>query len=1265
MDRKLQLEDLVYSYPDIGDPNFQTKISSKQEFIESGSLEVEAPPKRGKLFLHQQFTLRYILQYNRLFLIHDTGTGKSCNAIAPAELFKREFMNGISSFIMNYIRPVRSNIKRVYVLVRGDTLKAEFKNQIVCKCSQPGAYETPKILEAVTPTDRKRNITIELKKYYEIITYASFVNTINQKQWDDEQLKKKFSDCLFVVDEVHNLRIDPKKKIKGTKKTEKIRIYDTLHRVFHLIERSKIMLLSATPMVNEAYEIGPLMNLILPMSKQIPGITDFVTATATELFPYFNGYVSFVRQANTSADPMYVGQKIPRLSYNVVVEPQQRIQINPLIPPTNTRIVQTQAIIYPTIMSGYAPGTKGFRGQQYYYNIAAERTGDTNILAEGARLFIPAVQKQRQAGNFVFPDGSYGGTPVVTQTITNPRTRKTEKIKVKKFPLEGFDKYVKQVTRTVTRTTTNKNTGLKRQEEYQQPVYPYWTPSPELLQWISKPKYLRALSSKYSEIIRLCKQGPDGELDLFKKKMGTCFCYSDFVEGSGSILLSLCFRANGFEMFDESSDVFSRPTVHGVTNIGTTLGGRKLLSVCPSTSALDKNRDSRITKKLRYALLTSETSAIKERVILETFNSPENHNGEYIKVLITSPVGREGINTANVTQIFLVGPSWNHATSYQAISRAIRATSHVYLLDKLKQRLRDEGKDPETAGISVKIYNMVALTTNNSLSNGVPIMSGPRQSVDVQLVKLSERKDIQIRRIMRIMKRSAVDCHIHRKRNIRPGDVDYSPVCDYDLCSYVCMTPAPTTIDRTSYDVLYTGSIIDEIEERLKGLFGLLFSINYYKLYKHMKQLDENYEPRFINQAVTNIINERSVIVNRFGYESYLLEHDSHLFLSVNYPISVSSGQLPISYYTENLIMIRSEGIQTYINSLTKTMQSQFIENLKRLSPDNPEYERILSDLSNTSIANLLEQAIEIKLKATYGIIPGGTNQVITLAETQRLQGYTPGWVDDIIARNSRNVFGFYEPVELIDNVLRDLSTRGTKRGRKPKIENVLNTMQIIIPQNFPSFTLEEITTRKIPLQNIRKRNLVIVHRLYSKKTGHASFGVTGDLKRGEKLRKLDISQFKWGDVGAIENPVYVEIIQKKIQELKTRFRQFDIYGTILEDMKFRVIFVGLGETKGPDTGKAAKTGQNCATISKFNLINILLRIGVPAPLEIDEVDRNTMLERIMKEKASSDILELVPGWNIDQLRYFYKWIVNGNTKPSLCPIVQRKLEAMGRIFRG
>src|SRR5690606_335543 len=100
-------------------------------------------------------------------------------------------------------------------------------------------------------------------------------------------------------------------------------------------------------------------------------------------------------------------------------------------------------------------------------------------------------------------------------------------------------------------------------------------------------------------------------------------------------------------------------------------------------------------KKPRFAIITSGMSpSSKMDLILEIFNSWENRHGEYIKVLIATPIVREGINTANVLTYINLGPEWNASLSFQAKYRVLRAISHEDLLEELRETAIVQGLDP-------------------------------------------------------------------------------------------------------------------------------------------------------------------------------------------------------------------------------------------------------------------------------------------------------------------------------------------------------------------------------------------------------------------------------------------------------------------------------------------------------------------------------------------------------------------------------------------
>ena len=66
----VQLDDLVYTYPEQQEPGFQTLISAKEEYRKTSSGVTEPVPRRGELFKHQQYLLRLMRQYDNQLIMY-------------------------------------------------------------------------------------------------------------------------------------------------------------------------------------------------------------------------------------------------------------------------------------------------------------------------------------------------------------------------------------------------------------------------------------------------------------------------------------------------------------------------------------------------------------------------------------------------------------------------------------------------------------------------------------------------------------------------------------------------------------------------------------------------------------------------------------------------------------------------------------------------------------------------------------------------------------------------------------------------------------------------------------------------------------------------------------------------------------------------------------------------------------------------------------------------------------------------------------------
>jgi len=1132
MDANIQLADLLADYVSTDTAEIQRIVSGKKEFAELASGITEQVPKPGTYYKHQRFILRYMMMADRLLMVHDPGTGKTCSTVAVTEHFRRLYEAG------------KTRYKRAYILTKGKSTKLDIKNQIICKCTA-GTYLTPMVVNATKEASRKSNITRELSKWYEIDTYRKFINSIikpttktkrregekthtitkEHPPLTEEEIIRRFSDTIIFVDEVHNLRGDNNMDLNlvGDEDEEEIdrrkteaeimnKVYRVLFDIFHKVPRCKVILASATPMINSVAEIGPIMNLILPLDLQFRPDFDFINATTEELEPYFRGRVSYVRGLDTGAVPVYEGQRIDA-TYEY-----------------KGQEVQLQTIVYDTHMQGI---------QAYGYKQASEATRSDFHSAE------------RQATCFVFPDGSYGGN--------FPRARKST-------VASGIGKYI------------------------QSPAPDRYVIGPEIRPYISNLENLQQLSSKYAAIIQL----------VSAEDRGTVFCYSDFMTGSGAIMLGMCFEAMGFQRYDETQSMF---TVTGTTSLPPVCSGGE-----------GPTRAPRISKAPRYALLTSESSDAKQHSMMEAFNSPENLHGEYIKVLIGSPVTRDGINLSHVVQVHIITPAWHQSGMYQALSRALRATSHVHLIEEAQQRARAEGRDPALATVEVKIYKHAAILAEDGVGS----------SIDLSMYEIAEGKDREIHRIFRIMKECAVDCQIHRARNIRNTDVDYSPTCDYELCNYPCIDPAPTELDYETYDVFYSDEVVDEVAALIKELFREVTSVKITELYE---RFGDRFRAKFIDMALQRIISDKEVIYDRFGYTSFLKEDNGTVFLVRDFPIADGQDEhYPVSYYTETNVAILPLTLAGYLARLQASEQQSMVEDLANIAPSDPNFNLVLDRFSLETKIQLLEQSIQ-----------------------QLLNDQGTDLANAIVTRFRGNVFTFYEPISEIQGFAQALANRGRGRGRKPRTDGG-NTKQLV---ELAKKIMDQTTATAV------QGEMVYLHNLYGQQEQRVSYATTTRANRAEgRLRLLKRSEgIGWRDVTIQEQPVYNAFIQKEIEQRKAPYEQMDIYGTMFGNV-FR-IRDKTGETAA--TGERDKhRGRRCENFLKKELVDYLWRFGIQPPVNPGEsTNRSEIITKLIN--SMPDRAAEIPGYSDEKLMFYFRW--DGKKKEYICPILEDHFRRNGLLY--
>ena len=469
----MDFHDYVINYPSQNDKNIQIKTSLRQEFYEMRGTATEKIPKQGEFFKHQNLFMRYVRQYDRILNIHETGTGKTGSIINVAESF--------------HDKP--DGIKQVVVIEPGGPTLEDFRSQIVKFF--PEKYDDK---FATNEFSRKRSIKSKLSQWYILDTYESFSNKLGKMSLIE--IEEIYSDTIFFLDEAHRMR-------NYGENGEDENIYKNFWKLLHITKRSKIIIGTATPLINSVNDFVPLMNLILPAKEQLPiNKWDYSKVSINQLEPSFRGKISFVRSLDSGIKINYNGEKIDyQHEYKISLDSEIKIPLIEKQIDENGNIIELQD---PKQINNKLD-EKTFQSDTDMKII--EMKNNNNKTLQYNSYTQARVSKQsfelasRESSTFTFPDGSWG--------------------------IKGFNKYIEEKDNIF----KFKDNGIKD---------------------FIKKNGLKELSCKFDFFIT-------NELEASKKdKPGNSFCYLEFVKGSGVILLGLIMELYGFKNYTKVSSCFVR-----------------------------------------------------------------------------------------------------------------------------------------------------------------------------------------------------------------------------------------------------------------------------------------------------------------------------------------------------------------------------------------------------------------------------------------------------------------------------------------------------------------------------------------------------------------------------------------------------------------------------------------------------------------------------------------------------------------------------------
>jgi hypothetical protein len=326
-----------------------------------------------------------------------------------------------------------------------------------------------------------------------------------------------------------------------------------------------------------------------------------------------------------------------------------------------------------------------------------------------------------------------------------------------------------------------------------------------------------------------------------QKEGKNVFIFNRFVEGSGLILFGLILESFGFSKASATIPEFDQEP--------------------------------------RYVILTDKTiSSGQIKNVINRFNKPDNVQGKIINVIMGSSILREGFSFQNIQIIDIQNPWFNYSEIDQAIARGYRLGSHRQLIGLNINPIVD-------------VYQRVAVPD--------PIVMNPPVSIDLYMYELSERKDISIKNVERLIKEAAFDCALNFARN-RIDAEDGSRDCEYMECDYECdgidMSMVnnlnPDELDYSTFQLYYSTPNINIIINIIINLFKTIFITSLDSLYLQLNEFS-----KFdIISALYTMINQNTPIYNKYGLISYIKEYNNAIFLIDSLSVI---GSFLSDYYTQ------------------------------------------------------------------------------------------------------------------------------------------------------------------------------------------------------------------------------------------------------------------------------------------------------------------------------------------------------------------------------
>ena len=1046
-------DEASYLYPNLNDKEFNIKIASKKEFNDTkydGKIYEDIEKQSDilakadfELQPHQAFVKNFLSSetpYNSMFLFHGLGTGKTLSSIGVCEEM-RDYMKqlGINKRI---IIVASENVQDNFKLQLFDERKLKLIDGVWNIQSGLGN----KLLREINPMNMKgipkEKVISQVKNlintYYIFLGYVQFANYIIKTMNYNEEIKKQrfnkqeknignkkkinifkdnkidlnsriikrlqneFNNRLVVIDEVHNIR--------KSNDNENKKVAINLELLVKSAQNMRFLFLSATPMYNSYKEIIWILNLMNTNDRrgriEVKDIFDkngnFKKSGEELLTRKATGYISFVRGENPYTFPyrVYPNQFAKQNTFLDIKYPSYQMNLKKIKHEDKKRIIslyltkfkdcnncgKCQYCVYKYIIYnlrnkrstittklGFVKEMPSFENMEAFGYTLLQLPIESLIISYpilGLKEILDEIPQERLLEDFspsfsesVSQDsekeealdlaliGSEEEGEEEKTLVDSEEEGEEEKTLVdsKKSLVGGIGSSSSQQTSIDPHQLTGKN-GLERMMNFVDNKSP---PTK------GKFEYKKTTISNYGKIFSREMIGNfsakiksvidniyNPEKDIVSE--GVILIYSQYID-SGLIPMALALEEAGFTRFgDKGASSLFKDLPTDVVDVRT---------MKPPTNKKD-------FIPARYSMITGDSRLSPNNDFeVKSLTNENNLNGEKIKVVLISKAGSEGIDFKFIRQVHILDPWYNMNRIEQTIGRAVRNFSHKDLPFKKRN-------------VQIFLY-------------GTILGENIEEAADLYVYRVAEYKAIQIGKVTRLLKETAVDCIINHgqtnftqekiseklKQNItqelstgiiledfKVGDSPFSPACDYMAdCNYNCRPDKEIDEDNLNEDTYNEKYIVMNSEKIIQRIRMLMKENFFYKKDVLLKEIRVQKEYPFIQiySALTQLIeDENEFIMDKYGRNGRLINiGEYYLFQPTELRdknISIFERSVPIDYKHSMVNFVVNKSVEKPV------IDKRNIKKVFEIEDDEDAEDKSMQFLKATTIIDEMKTNFEL-----------------------------------------------------------------------------------------------------------------------------------------------------------------------------------------------------------------------------------------------------------------------------------------------------------------